>query len=124
MSLPNSFSSCAVRQVCAQGCDYGVGERALSILQCNHGGENFLLVLHNEHIGLQHALDGADDFMGCQPVGTLEDLHGLDHRHNAEEELTSWSSPSTTVHSTGRRACKLGELARLDSLLHLLQKQL
>jgi hypothetical protein len=23
--------------------------------------------------------------MGCQPAGTLEDPHGLGHRHNADE---------------------------------------
>jgi hypothetical protein len=56
----------------AQGRDHGVGERSLSTLQGNRRGENLLLVLHDEHIGLQHAFDGACDFTGCQPVGTLE----------------------------------------------------
>ena len=38
---------------------------AVSFLQRDHGGENLLLVLHNKHIGLQHAFDGADNFMRC-----------------------------------------------------------
>src|ERR1700674_443724 len=48
----------------AECCDDSIGERALSFFECNHGAENLLLVFHNEHIGLKHALDSRSDFIG------------------------------------------------------------
>src|ERR1700747_734840 len=72
-------------RLCAESSDDGIGERALSILKRDHGRENLLLVLHNEHFSLKHALDGRSDFMSCETIGTVQNPHGPDHRHNAEE---------------------------------------
>jgi len=41
----------------------GIGKRALSFLECDHGGENLLLVLHSEDVSLKDAFDGCGDFM-------------------------------------------------------------
>jgi hypothetical protein len=46
-------------------CDHGVGERALSFLECDHGSENTLLVLHNEHVVCSTRSNRPDDFIGC-----------------------------------------------------------
>ncbi|PYT70085.1 MAG: hypothetical protein DMG39_16945 [Acidobacteria bacterium] len=47
----------------AERCDDSIGERPPSILEGNHGAENFLLIFHNKHIGLK--LDSRNDFIGC-----------------------------------------------------------
>ena len=49
----------------AQCGDDGIGERALSVLECDHSGENLLLVFYNEHIDVKEAFDSRGDFMGC-----------------------------------------------------------
>jgi hypothetical protein len=54
---------------------------------------------------LQHAFDGADDFTGGQPVGTLEDPHGLDHPYNMPVypgALRLADCPSRITHTYGR----------------------
>src|SRR6185437_9454007 len=66
-------------------CDDGIGERALTFLQRDHRWEDLLLMLHNEHLGLKHALDCCSDFMGREAVGTVQHPHDLDHDHNANE---------------------------------------
>jgi hypothetical protein len=48
----------------AERCDDSIGKRALSFFERNHGAENLILVFHNEHIGLKHALDSQSDFIG------------------------------------------------------------
>jgi len=69
----------------AESADQGVGERTNPLLEGDHRGEDRLLVVHDEHIGLEHPLDRGGDLRGRQAMGAIEDPNCLHHRHQADE---------------------------------------
>jgi len=48
----------------AECSDDSIGERVLPLLECDHGGEYFLLVFYNKYVRLKHTLDSRGNFMG------------------------------------------------------------
>ena len=46
-------------------------ERALSLLERNHGDEDLLLVFDDKNLNLKHSLDGRGDFIASQAVGAI-----------------------------------------------------
>jgi hypothetical protein len=57
----------------------------MAVFERYHRSEDFLLVLHNEYVGLKHTLDGRGDLVGPQIVDAIKDPCGLDHRYHADE---------------------------------------
>src|SRR5215469_10033073 len=65
--------------------DDSVRERTATLLEGNHCGENLLLVLHNQYLGLKYPLDSRSDFMLRKTIRTVEHPDRLDHGRDAHE---------------------------------------
>jgi hypothetical protein len=63
----------------------GIRERAVAGFECNHGREDFLLVLNHQGVGLKHSFDGLSDLLRRQAVDPIENPDSFEHGYQTDE---------------------------------------